>query len=243
MIPAPPVRMTIRSSVIRVWRIALDDWSALTPARLAWLDPDESARAERFYGTAHAQRWRVAHVALREILGEATNTHPRDLQFVRGPQGKPALAGVESLAFNLSHAADIAVVAVGGRVALGVDVEHVSDAPDLADLALTHFAEDERASIASLDDAERVRAFYRCWTRKEAVVKALGVGIGYDLQSFSVTVTETPAILLRGTPPLLDVARWTLVALDLPEPYVGALAIPQPEATVSVARWASGVTR
>lgn len=219
--------------------MALDDWSLLTPARLAWLDPAEAARAQRFHGQAHAQRYRVAHVALREILSEQLDQRPEDLHFVIGTEGKPVLPGRNSLAFNLSHAADVALVAVGGTAALGVDVEHVSDAPDLEDIAVTHFAADERASIVALPGSDRVAAFYRCWTRKEAVVKALGVGIGYDLQSFSVSVDAGSAQLLRASTPMESPERWTLAHLELGGPYVGALAIQEPGAVVSVGDWAS----
>lgn len=228
-----------RSSAVQVWRIALDDYGPLTPARLAWLDAGESARAERFHGQAHAQRWRVAHVALREILAEQTNQRPEDVSFVVGAQGKPSLAGVGSLAFNLSHAADVALVAVGGSAAIGVDIEHVTDAPDLEAIAKTHFSLDEQASIAALSETERVTAFYRCWTRKESVVKALGTGIGYDLQSFSVTVDDKAALLLRAAPPMAAPEHWTLTNLEMDGRYVAALAVQQPGTSVSVADWAS----
>lgn len=228
-----------RSGAVQVWRIALDDWSPLTPARLAWLDSAESARAARFHGQAHTQRWRIAHVALREILADHTNQRPEDVRFIVGSWGKPMLAGVDSLAFNLSHAADVALVAVGGTARLGVDVEYVTDAPDLDDIAATHFADEERAAIAELPDSERVHAFYRCWTRKESVVKALGAGIGYDLQSFAVSVNGHAASLLRTTAPMVGPEHWTLVNLDLGSPYVGALAVEQADTAVSVGDWVS----
>lgn len=229
----------LRGSRVQVWRIALDDWSLLTPARLAWLNAGETARAERFHGQAHAQRWRVAHVVLREILAEHTDQRPEDVSFVVGPKGKPALPGMGSLAFNLSHAADFALIAVGGSAPLGVDIEHVTDAPDLADIALSHFALDEQASIAQLSELERVSAFYRCWTRKEAVVKALGSGIGYDLQSFSVSVNDGPAALLRAGVPMASPEHWTLADLKMEGRYVGALAVQQPGTSISVADWVS----
>ncbi len=228
-----------RSSAVQVWRIALDDWSPLTPARLAWLDSAELARAERFHGQAHAQRWRIAHVALREILAAHTNQRPEDVSFVVGALGKPTLPGRDSLAFNLSHAADVALVAVGGKARLGVDVEHVTDAPDLDDIAATHFAEEERAAIRELPESDRVHAFYRCWTRKESVVKALGAGIGYDLQSFAVSLHKKSASLVSATAPMAGPEHWTLTNLEMDGPYVGALAVEHADTAVSVGDWVS----
>lgn len=223
-------------SPVHVWRIALDDYSALTPARLAWLDRGESARAERFYGQSHAQRWRVAHVALRDILASVTRQRPEELTFALSAHGKPSLAGEGGPSFNLSHAVDVALVAVGGTAEIGVDVEHVADAPDLAEIASTHFADEERAHIATLDESERVAAFYRCWTRKEAMVKAIGTGIGYNLQGFAVSLDNQPARLLR--PPTGNATDdWTIADLGLGEEYASAVAVKQRDTEITVSEW------
>jgi 4'-phosphopantetheinyl transferase len=226
------------TETIQVWRIALDDEDVLTPARLAWLDRSESMRAERFYGHSFAQRWRVAHVALRELLARATERRPEEVTFVEGAHGKPSMPGSGMPSFSLSHAVDVGLVAIGGVADVGVDVEYVTDAPDLADIAESHFADDERNYIAKLDHAYRVEAFYRCWTRKEAIVKALGVGIGYDLQSFAVSLDTGPERLLRMPAELGGVDGWTIAEIDLNGPYVGALAVRQPHATFHVSDWA-----
>lgn len=222
-------------TTIAVWRVALDDWSTLTPARLAWLDRAEHARAERFYGQSHAQRWRVAHVALREILADVTGQRPESLAFRETEHGKPELIGDSQLAFSLSRAVDVALIAVGGSAPLGVDIEHISDAPDLADIAALHFASEELAQIDKLDENERVQAFFRCWTRKEAVVKAIGTGIGYDLKSFAVSIDSIAPRMLR--PPPVDGMEWTIAEVPVSGPYAAALAVHQRAAAFTVTDW------
>lgn len=201
------------------WRLALDDGEIERLAAL--LSPDERARARRFVFDRHRMRFVAARGRLREILGGIVGRAPEDLVFSYGEHGKPALAGIaDAPHFNLSHSEDIAVLAVASRE-LGADVEMIR--PLQEDVAGRFFSDAEIAALQALPAADRRAGFYRCWTRKEAVIKALGSGLSLPLKTFDVSVGEEARLTrLHGSP---DAARgWCLAHLEPAPGYVGALA-------------------
>ncbi|AWN38236.1 4'-phosphopantetheinyl transferase family protein [Methylobacterium radiodurans] len=196
-----------------VWIIDL----ALSPSALAACDAvlseDERVRAGRFLRSEDRDRYRASHAALRLILGRALGMDPRALTFSAGPAGKPELAGPERgvLAFNLSHSGRRALVGLSTRGYIGVDVEVIRPLPDALRIARGHFASDEADALARLPEEFREAAFFSLWTRKEAVVKALGAGLALPLDRFSVTVPPAaPRLLRMGGGP----GAWTLHDLD-----------------------------
>lgn len=202
-----------------VWRVPLRQ-DAATRCRLeATLSDEERARARRFRVASAAERFVVAHGVLRTILGVYLERAPERLSFTAGPEGKPCLApdaapdaasGAASgagapglpLRFNLSHSADLALVAVavgGAPSDVGVDVEQLNARVEALRLARRFFAPEERNALEAFEGDERVAEFFRIWTLKEAYLKALGVGLRRALDSFAVTPPETdPPRLLRS---------------------------------------------
>ncbi|MGU3538600.1 4'-phosphopantetheinyl transferase family protein [Methylobacterium sp. A54F] len=190
------------------------------------LDPAERARADRFLRPEDRQRFVASHAALRLILGAARATDPRTLAFTADATGKPELARGPSeapLHLNLSHSGPRALVGLSTRAPIGVDVEALRPMPDALRLARDLFAADEAQALARLPDAARDRAFLGLWTRKEAVVKALGLGLSAPLSAFSVTVPPDEAALLR--PPAGPAAGWTLHDLEPGPGTVGTAAL------------------
>jgi 4'-phosphopantetheinyl transferase len=212
---------------VHVWRITLD-CPARSVARLrATLSAEERERAARFHSLQLCERWTVARGALRCILATYSGAHPQSLAFRVGPYGKPVLVGpVEELSFSLSHTGGLALLAIGNTGHLGIDAETVRPGLDLADLSRHFFAPAETEEILGLSPEEQVAAFFACWTRKEAFVKALGTGLSLPLDRFQVTVRpDQPARLVAvdwdRSP------RWSLV--DVGEPGVAAtLAVEGP---------------
>jgi 4'-phosphopantetheinyl transferase len=209
-----------------LWRLDAGDAEATGFAEL--LDPDERARAGRFVFPLHARRFIVGRARLRLILQDYLGTPAADIRFAYGPQGKPVLAGrhgLPPLHFNLSHTGDLAALAVSPEVPLGVDVEQV--APVKENVAGRFFSAAEQAALRALPAATQERAFFRCWTRKEAMVKALGGGLSIELASFDVTLgPNEPARLLRlaGEP---DAPKhWSLLHFEPAADVIGAVAVP-----------------
>jgi len=227
--------------VTTVWRVRLDAWEALTAERLGWLDAAERARAARFHASSLADRWRVAHIALRGVLADMVGMEPAALRFADDAQGKPALHPPSRLRFNLSHAADVALIAVheGGEV--GVDVEQIRPVSEMGGIAASHFSREEQAALWAASAEARLETFYRIWTRKEAFVKATGVGIGPALARFAVTADRArPRLLYALDTP--DASSWnmydvTVAAPYVSEPYVAALCVAGAPRPVVVRDW------
>jgi 4'-phosphopantetheinyl transferase len=208
---------------IDLWLWRLDDCD---PSLLA---EDERARAERFVFDRDRVRYIAARARLRRILGGYLDCAPESLRFAYGTAGKPALPGIS---FNLSHCGDLAALAVcADAVPLGVDIEAVR--PVEESVARLFFAAGERAALQALPEAEWLLAFHRCWTRKEAYVKALGTGLGADTRSFEVSIGHEAALLWCATG---DAGRWSVRDIALPPGFVGAVAACSDGAPLSIVR-------
>lgn len=172
--------------------------------------------------------WRrrvVARAALRIALGRHLSRPPESLEFALGPGGRPGLAGTagrDDVFFSLSRSGDLCLIAISDGGPVGVDVEEVRDVPELAGLVRSRFATSEAAAILELSGKERLHAFYRCWTRKEACVKALETAIGPGLDSVVVSVGDGPVLL---SAPGARAGDWSLLDLALREGFAGALAV------------------
>lgn len=191
------------------------------------LAPDEEERAGRFHFDRDRRRYVVARGLLRVILGQYLRRAPASLHFRYGAHGKPHVAAPEvALQFNLSHAGDVVLYAVTRRRRVGIDVERLDRLEDIASLALRVFSAREQAVFRRLPPEKRRAAFFACWTRKEAFIKAIGDGFSFPLEAFDVTVApETPAALLRTRTDPEAAARWQMHDLAPGAGYAAALAV------------------
>jgi len=207
---------------IHVWRAALDREEEVLRQLEATLSLEEKARADRFHFVNDRNRFVVARGLLRELLGRYLHQSPAGLEFSYGPHGKPFLSGGNAssgLCFNLSHSSGLVVYAIAREQNLGIDVEHVR--PDSAgeDIAKRYFSAREVNDLQSLPPDARVEGFFHCWTRKEAYLKARGMGLQLPLDSFSVSLLpDRPAQFLGGVEPC-----WHLAAYHPAEDYVAAV--------------------
>ena len=186
------------------------------------LSPDETARADRFVKATDRTAFCAGRGILREILASYSGASARDLLFSYCAYGKPSLPG--GPVFNLSHSGGTACLAVntGADCALGVDIEAFRPVDDA--VAARFFSPAEYTALSALPAAQWQNGFFRCWTRKEAFVKACGQGLSMPLHQFDVTLDpHAPARLLRlngGAP-----AEWKMLHMDLGPCLVGALAV------------------
>jgi len=200
------------------------------PEDRALLSPGERARADAFHFARDRALYTAAHAGLRRVLAAELGALPAELSFTLEAGGRPRLAGAGELHFSLSHAGDRALVAVARTPRVGVDVEVERADVDVGRLSARHFTASERAELAALEDALRLKAFYRVWTRKEAYVKALGKGLFHPLDAFDVSA-GAPA-RFAGFRDGSRLADWSLVDLDLGAGRAGALAVELPAARV-----------
>lgn len=225
----PPESVPLEADEVHVWRAALDVEALRRQSLWQTLSPDERTRAERFHFRKDHDSFVVARGLLRLILGRYLNAEPDRLRFRYTQYGKPALAGEfakEGFCFNLSHSDGLALYAVTRNRKIGVDLERVR--PDFADekIAEQFFAGGEVAALRALPVHAQQEAFFNCWTRKEAFIKARGEGLSLPLDDFEVSlVPGEPAALLSTKGDAREASRWSLRELT-PEPgYVAALAV------------------
>lgn len=226
---------------VTVWQIALPQPPRVVEQAAQLLSADETARAARFYFDRDRHHYIVARAALRQLLGQRLGLAPEAVSFQYGPAGKPALAPAQatpSLSFNLSHSHELALVALADGAELGVDVEYWRDLPDLLDLARRFFSPREAARLLALPAAEQRSAFFRCWTRKEAYLKARGDGLAGGLSSFDVAFeTGQPPALLRTLDNPSEAARWSLLDVTPAPLYAGAVAVAAQQPRLSIHHW------
>lgn len=211
---------------VHVWAVDLDPPPALAAALERLLAPDERERAARFRFDQHRRRYAVGRGALRILLGAYLGERPEALRFDYGPRGKPELADVPALGFNLSNSEDLALVGVLRGREIGVDVEYLKPMPDLAQIAERFFCTAETAKLLALPEERQREAFFNCWTRKEAYLKAVGEGLAAPLDSFEVTLVpeeEARMLLLKGD--AAAARRWFYHHLRPAPDYLGAVAI------------------
>jgi len=202
---------------------------------------DERDRAARFHFEQHRERFIVGRGVLRAILGSYLAVPPGHVQFSYGPQGKPALADTSaqaSLRFNLAHAGGLALYVVTLNRELGVDVEHIHTIPDAERIAEHFFSVQERDALAALPEEQRQEAFFRCWTRKEAYLKASGDGLARPPDQVHVSLTpREPARVLGISGDPHEAEKWSLCEVIPGDGYIAALAVEGHGWALSCWRW------
>ena len=226
------------SSQCDLYCVSLD----VSPPRLAQLSAtlshDELARAGRFYFERDERRYIAGRGLLREILATQLQLDPDELAFSYGVHGKPALAAFPSqpiVHFNLAHSGSIGVVAVSRDAEVGVDVEQVRTIPNLIELLPLVFSGDEREEWLALSNAERLRAFFQCWTIKEAFLKAVGKGLSDPLDRIQVRYARdggSPSIRLVD----VDESAWSFHSFAM-DGCATALAVNTQQSCARLSKW------
>jgi 4'-phosphopantetheinyl transferase len=218
--------MVLGTSETHVWQFFLRQSPGCIAVLQRVLSTDELARSRRFLRRDHQSRFVVARGVLRSILSCYLDCPAEALQIRYGETGKPALDSKyrSDIHFNLSHSHGLGVVAVTERRPIGIDIEYIDRNVDWATIANRFFSQDERLQLWRLEPRYQRFAFYRIWTRKEAYLKATGIGLAAALPSFQ----SVPSALILTDPVLVatetSLHRWTIEQLALPPQYTGSLA-------------------
>lgn len=217
--------MPLLPSQVHLWCCRTDFGEADAAARSGILSDDERARADRF----HDAKARIAYIGarswLRRVLALYTPIPPLQIRFAETAFGKPFLANGgpdHPIDFNVSHSAELVIVAVTAGMAIGVDIERIR--PISAELVVGCLAPREYASLSALAPALREESFIRCWTRKEACLKAIGVGLNGSPASFEVSFDPRRARLLAVQSDPGEAELWQLADLEPAPGYCGTLA-------------------
>lgn len=210
---------------IHLWSSSVLKTESIKEKLYSTLSPDERERAARFRFSEQRRAYIVTRGLLRSILSCYVGIKPGKLQFAYGVRGKPTLTDIP-IYFNVSHSKDMAVYAIAREAKLGVDVEYIRPMPDLESIAKQFFSAAEYDDLLALEVGQRCEAFFNCWTRKEAYLKAIGEGLYAPLDQFQVTLKlgHAPSfVTIQGLQNLA--AEWSLFDWKPTEQYAGAIAI------------------
>ncbi len=214
---------------VHVWSMSLDQPRARVDALLDLLSLDERERASGFHFSQDRRQFIVGRGVLRLLLSGYLHLPPTAVKLAYGAHGKPFVSTplrAGRLEFNLAHSHEIVLYAFARSRELGVDVEYVRQLDDYDQIASRFFSPRETAELRALPAVERLAGFFRCWTRKEAYIKALGDGLRHPLDGFAVPLAASPParlLTVRGRADHLQ--RWTLRALSPAPGYEAAVAV------------------
>lgn len=228
---------------VHIWRTSLEPPPEAAGRFRTLLAADELTKADRFRFEKDRRHYSVARGILRELLSRYLGVPSTDLRFSYSEYGKPELIFPETpqLKFNLAHSGEVALYAFTLMGDVGIDVEFIRPEFTADDIARRYFSTSEVNSLNRLPDDVRHQAFFNCWTRKEAVIKAKGMGLSLGLDQFDVTLAPgEPALLLRTRWDEAEVTRWSLRAINVGEQYAAAIAIDAHDFHASYFEYATG---
>ncbi|REJ75569.1 MAG: 4-phosphopantetheinyl transferase [Acidobacteria bacterium] len=208
----------------------------ITSAQIV-LSEDEVERSLRFKFEILGARFLTRRWLLRQLLSERTDQPPAKLEFEYGEFGKPSLKGNSSVHFNLSHSSRWCAIAICEASEIGVDIEEIEDISETELVSSRFFTDSEADRIRSAPDVQT--GFFKCWTRKEAVIKAVGTGLSMPLDKFQVSLEESSPKLewigIDGE----DAGDWSLHSTRPAERLITAVAVRAPGARFCDHGWLS----
>lgn len=223
-----PANLPLAAGEIHVWRCSLAPPEDCRLALIQCLSEDERQRGDRFHFEHHRRQWTTARGFLRTVLGRYLDRPAGEVRFRFQDLGKPVLAAEQNpgdIHFNLSHSAEGALLGIARGIPLGVDLEQIRPMENMLSLANRFFAPREAQELAEVSAADRDLAFFNCWTRKEAILKAFGKGLSMPLDRFVVSFRPgESARVLQVIAQAGEADRWQLHALSVWHDYVGCVA-------------------
>jgi 4'-phosphopantetheinyl transferase len=232
---APPEELVLADAHLDTWLISLVEPAAADESFVETLSSDEQERAARFKFDRHRRLYVAAHVAVRSILSHYLDAKPIDLQFVSGSNGKPSLAGEfagSGLQFNLSHSHERALLGVTRGHEIGADIEWIKEDYGYDEVADRFFTAKEVAQLRALPPSLQRQAFFKCWTSKEAFLKAKGTGLSGKLDEVEIILTGDQRVRIQASVPC-----WTLSELTPDSGYEAAVVVQGNPLPVQCYRW------
>ena len=223
---AVPPHLTLSESEVHIIRAHLDSPPDELDELAQTLSSIEQQRADRFHFARDRRRYIIGRGLLRIILGNYLNRQPASLRFQYSEHNKPWLVDGGKLRFNLAHSHELALYAFTLGRDVGIDLEYIKPVVDCEGIARHFFSEQERATLQALPSDRQDEAFFVCWTRKEAYVKAIGDGLTFPLDTFDVSLTPGhPAELLEVRGNQQEAARWQLRNLQPDPEYAASIVV------------------
>ena len=226
---------------VHVWWVALLQPSDVIAQLAATLSGEEHERADRFQFNHLRESFIVARGTLRLLLAQYVQLEPGEIHFEYTPAGKPFLSrqsNIPDISFNVSHSNGLVLYAIAKNRQVGIDVEYIRHIPDFENISATTFSAFENNQLQTIDDHQKMLAFFYCWTRKEAFIKASGDGMSFPLDQFDVSLRpDEPARLLRVFGSEEKARRWSMFGWQPSEEYAAAVVVEGTDCSVTYRQW------
>jgi 4'-phosphopantetheinyl transferase len=224
-----------------VWMASLNQPANVIAKLAPLLSQDEYQRAMRYYRPVDRDRFIVGRGILRKIISAYLALPPGQLRFTYNEYGRPAVSDDQNdraLNFNLSHSAELILYAVTRGRVVGIDIEYIREDFATLEVAEHFFSKDEIAALKSLPTDQSAIGFFNCWSRKEAFIKAKGMGVSYPLDRFTVSLAPgEPPALLKVDDDKREVAQWKMYELKPGAGYAAAMIVTKPPVTLKQRHW------
>ena len=235
--PLAPEGRTLNDNEVHVWMIRASAYYSEDPRSTAFLSADERQRAANFRFDKDRRLYIAAHAGLRALLAGYLGVVEDEIRFATGFHGKPLLTypGGSGLEFNLSHSHELALVAVARNKSVGVDVELIKRDFAFQELAGRFFTAKEVVALLTLPQALQLEAFFKCWSSKEAFLKAKATGLSGKLDEVQIS-TKGGFVKIEA-----NVPGWSLLELEYTHGYAAALVIQGDALPIRCYRWKPGL--
>jgi 4'-phosphopantetheinyl transferase len=224
-----------------VWRASLNQNAKIIANLAALLSEDEYKRAMRYRRPVDRDRFIAGRGILRKIISAYLALAPGELRFTYNEYGRPTVSDDQNnvaLNFNLSHSAELALYAITRGRVVGIDIEYIREDFATLEIAEQFFSTNEVAALKSLPTDQRTIGFFNCWSRKEAFIKAKGMGVSYPLDRFTVSLAPgEPPALLKVDDDEREVTQWRMYELNPGAGYAAALIAAEPTVTLKRLHW------
>ncbi len=224
--------MFISRNEIHIYRSSLESTAEKLKEFELLLSPDELQKAYRYKFEKDRDHYITGRALLRSILGKYLNQAPDEIIFCYSDKGKPIMKN-SNIKFNLAHSGGKAVFAFSENAEVGIDIEYMRELPDALEIAKRFFSDEEFNEFLKVSEDEIREAFFNCWTRKEAFIKAVGEGLSYPLKDFTVTLIPGVNPEIKWIKDKVDeVIEWNLVNIESDQDYISSLAVKSSEVVI-----------
>lgn len=214
----------LKENEVAIWRFSLEHSEIEVEKAALLLSADEMKRANRFKFAKHRRQFIIARASLRHVLALYAGIAPDTLIFQSGTHGKPFIDRSFGIEFNLSHSHEMAIIGVTQQGKIGIDIEYTGGREHSLEIARHYFSQTEVEALFSLPEREQPLAFLRCWTRKEAYIKAIGEGLSHPLRTFAVSVDEVAQLLYDENDESVA-EKWSIFSFTPAADYLSAVIV------------------